>query len=293
MKSNLFLIFLVVIVFGMVAPASAAGFDWPKNAAPSEIVQALRQEIYNLKTVIANMKSRTKIAAAAYLAVDLSGGKVLLQKNPGKSYPIASVTKLMTAVVALENIDIAEKITLTKEMLSPYGSSPSFFAGANISAKNLLRASLIQSVNDAAESLSYFLGKEKFLALMNQKAKELGMADTVYFDVTGLNPKNHSTAADMVKLLAYINKSHPEILDITRDDNFWLPDAGGKLVKFLNVANFYYVPAFIGGKTGYLVEARQTFAGVFDVGGKPAAIVILRSDNYQSDVFKIIGQLKK
>ena len=178
-------------------------------------------------------------------------------------------------------------------MLEPLGHSLTLFLGLNISAENLLKASLIQSTNDACEALAYFLGKEKFLDLMNQKAKELGMKNTVFSDVHGLSPTNRSTAADLAKLISYIYKEHPEILHLTRDNNFWLPDSTGRLLKFQNVNNFYPLRGFIGGKTGYLAQAKQTLASVFRLNEKPVAIILLYSDNRQADTFTILNRLKK
>ena len=256
-------------------------------------IQVLKQEIYNIKTLIANSKSKTPISAQAYLAVDLSSGKVLLQKNADKVHSMASVTKLMSAVVALENLDTSQVVTLTKKMLAPEGSSAALFAGASISVQNLLRASLTQSVNDAAESLAQSMEKKKFLLLMNAKAKDLGMSKTVYADVAGLDKLSRSNVRDLVKLVDYINKNRPEIWEMTRDNNFWLPNSKGELLKFQNMNNFQYLPNFIGGKTGYLPEARESFAAIFDINAKPVAIVMLHSASYQADTFKIINQLKK
>jgi len=118
------------------------------------------------------------------------------------------------------------------------------------------------------------------------------MANTVFFDAHGLSPANRSTATDLAKLLTYIYKNHPEILSITKDNNFWLPDPTGRLLKFQNVNNFYHLPEFIGGKTGYLPEAKQTLASLFNVNKEPVAIILLYSSNRQSDTFTIINQLK-
>jgi D-alanyl-D-alanine carboxypeptidase len=255
-------------------------------------IQVLQQEIQRLQALLLSLQSQQEITAASYLAVNLSHNSVVLEKNTNQPYPIASVTKLMNAIVAFENIDIDQTITLTEKMLEPLGYSPSLFLGLNVSAKNLLKASLIQSTNDASESLAYFLGKEKFLDLMNKKAKELDMANTVFFDAHGLNPANRSTATDIAKLLTYIYNNHPEILSITKDNNFWLPDSTGRLLKFQNVNNFYNLPEFIGGKTGYLPEAKQTLASLFNVNKEPVAIILLYSSNRQSDTFTIINQLK-
>ena len=162
----------------------------------------------------------------------------------------------------------------------------------NISKEDLLKAALIQSSNDAAEALASFQSKATFLALMNQKAKELGMQNTVFFDPHGLNSANRSTTSDLAKLVLYVYKQHPEILQITKDNNFWLPDSMGRKFKFQNVNNFYPLGEFVGGKTGYLVEAKQTIASVFNINGEPTAIILLYSDNRQADIFAIMNQVK-
>ena len=275
------------------APRAALAFDWPQGTDMTTKLQVMQQEISNIIALITGLKSQKPISAIAYTAVDLSNGSILAQNNTAQSYPIASTAKLMNAVIVSENIDSGKEITLTDEMLAPYGSSPAIYSGLKISAGDLLAAALTQSVNDAAESLAYFTGKEKFLALMNQKAAELKMTGTYFADVHGLSPKTKSSAADMVKLLTYIYKKHPEILETTKNNDFWLPDEEGKNHKFTNLNDFYSFPQFIGGKSGYLAEAGQTFAAVFDVGKKPTAIVILRATDYRSDTFRIINLIGK
>lgn len=255
-------------------------------------IQILQKEIQRLKALISKFKLEKETTAESYLALNLSDNSVVFKKNIDRLYPIASITKLMSAVVAFENIDINQTITLTEKMLEPLGYSPSLFLGLNVSAKNLLRASLIQSTNDAAESLTYFLEKGKFLALMNQKAKELDMVNTFFYDSHGLNPSNRSTTPDIAKLLTYIYENHPEILNITKDDNFWLPNQAGRLLKFKNVNNFYQIPEFIGGKTGYLPEAKQTLASLFNLNEEPIAIILLYSKNRQTDILKILNWFK-
>jgi D-alanyl-D-alanine carboxypeptidase len=200
-----------------------------------------------------------------------------MQKNADQKRIIASVTKLMSAVVAKEHISQSQTITLTPQMLTPEGYSPALFAGLIISRDNLLKASLVQSTNDAAESLTYFLGKETFLSLMSQKTKELGMEHTLFYDAHGLSPQNTSTASDLAKLVAYIHKQHPEILAMTKENNFQLPGSAGTLFTFQNLNSFSAYPEFVGGKVGWLPEAQQTFASVFQVNGKPVTVIVLGS----------------
>ena len=286
----LFSILLLVFLFSGVKKVEAS-VQTERDRLIQQI-QILQKEIQRLKALISKFKLEKEVTAESYLVVNLSDNSVVFKKNVDRLYPIASITKLMSAVVAFENIDINQTITLTEKMLEPLGYSPSLFLGLNVSAKNLLRASLIQSTNDAAESLTYFLEKEKFLALMNEKAKELDMANTFFYDSYGLNPSNRSTAPDIAKLLTYIYENHPEILSITKDNNFWLPDPTERLLKFKNVHNFYQIPEFIGGKSGYLPEARQTSASLFNLNEEPIAIILLYSKNRQADTLKILNWFK-
>ena len=294
MKYKIFLLpfFVLLFVFSPLNSKTVQALNQTERVRLLQQIEILKQEFGLLQTLLSNLRLQQEIIAPSYLAVNLSDNSVVLEKKPNQTYPIASITKLMTAVIALENIDRKQTITLTKKMLEPFGHSPALFLGLKVSAENLLKASLIQSTNDAPESLAYFLGKEKFLTFMNQKAKKLEMTNTVFYDVSGLNSANHSTAQDLAKLLLYIYKNHPEILSITKDNNFWLPDSTGRLLKFQNVNNFYYFPSFIGGKTGYLPEAKQTLASIFNVNEKPIAIIVLSSANRQADTFTILRKLK-
>jgi len=294
MKSKIFFILFGILILVFVFPGvrSAEAFAQTEKGRLVQQIQILQKEIQRLKTLISKLKLEKELTAKSYLAVNLSNESIIFEKNTNKSYPIASLTKLMNAVIVLENIDINQKITLTEKMLEPLGYSPSLFLGLNVSAKNLLKASLIQSTNDAAESLTYFLKKGEFLTLMQGKAKELDMANTFFYDPHGLNPSNRSTVSDIAKLLTYIYENHPEILSITKDNNFWLPDPTGRLLKFKNLNNFYGIPEFIGGKSGYLPEARQTSAALFNLKGEPIAIILLYSKNRQADTLKILDWLK-
>jgi len=286
MKNKLLIILLSIVVF-LTCPnskVSAASF--------AQQIEILEQEISLLQYLIKNYNLYQTPNAGSYIAMDLSDNSVLLQKDADKQFSMASVTKLMNAVISVENINMSDKITLTDEMLLPLGQTSVLYSGLKISAGDLLNATLIQSSNDSAEALSYFIGKDKFIKLMNQKASELGMLNTVYYDTNGLNLDNKSTASDLAKLMAYVYKNHPELLEITKNNNFWLPDQDGNLLKFKNVNNFYYLGEFVGGKTGYLTEAKQTFDSVFNVKGKPVAIAVLYSDSRVADIFSILRQLK-
>lgn len=236
--------------------------------------------------------SAEEISADSYLVVNINNDSVYSEKNTNKAYSIASVTKLMSAVITTENLKLNKTITITKNMLKPAGHSPSIFLNLKVSAENLLKISLIQSTNDAAESLSYSVGNKKFIKLMNKKAKEIGMKNTVFYDVHGLDPRNKSTAKDLLKLAEYIDTKHHDLWAITKKDDLWLPDPTGKMLKFKNMNIFYDDPSFIGGKTGYIKESKHTLVSLFDIGGETVAIIVLKSANSRKDVNEILDSLK-
>jgi len=286
MKQKIILIIFSISILIFAPRAEAV------TVSSTQQIEILQQEISVLQSLISNYNLYQNPTAGAYVAVDLSNNSVLLQKNADKQFSIASVTKLMNAVVSVENISMDQQITLTEEMLLPMGQTPVLYLGLKITANDLLKATIIQSSNDSAEALSYFLGKENFIGLMNKKAKELGMSNTVYYDTNGLNLNNKSTASDLAKLISYVYKNHPQILEISRINDFWLPDQEGNMMKFENGNNFYYLGEFIGGKGGFLTEAKQTFDSVFNVSGRPIAVAVLYSDNRVADIFSILRKLR-
>lgn len=236
------------------------------------------------------------ISAESFTIVNLSQDRnIILKKDDAKKYPIASITKLLSSVVAMENLDIEEKITLTPAMLQSYGYSPSLFPGAIVKAKDLMSAALTQSTNDAAETLTYFMDKGVLVGMMNIKAQQIGMKNSFFYDAHGLSPKNVSTADDIVRLLEYIMENHPEILEITCLEHFQLPNIYGTPLTFRNLNLLHNIPKenFIGGKTGYLPEAKQTYTSLFKVGDETFAVVILMSENRRSDLEKIYEWLNK
>lgn len=289
-----FTFLLVAFVALLAFPQNTKAQLLPQGIDKQTHIEILMFEIERLQSLINILKAQPthQINAQAYLAIDLSSNTVITEKNSNQILPIASITKLMTAVITLENIDQNTTITLNQAMLAPWGSSPPLYNGLEISVQSLLKATLIQSSNDAANSLSYFLGSNNFVSLMNQKTKELNMTNTTFVDPHGLSPQNISTTTDLFLLLQYINQNHPEIFEMGKENNFWLPDQSGRLFKFRNVNNFYDFPGFVGGKTGYLPEAKQTMASVFNINDRSVAIITLFSNNRQADILSLLNPIK-
>ncbi len=259
----------------------------------------LKERLEYLRWYVQKFEMEKELNAASYLVINNDKGTVLLEKEINHSRPIASITKLMTAVVALENIDVNEKLTLAQEMFlvnSYQRQSPAIFPGTTLLAGDLLRATLIQSTNDAAQCLTHFLTKDDFIKLMNKKAKELNMKETSFQDVHGLSRYNTSSAKDLTKLINYILKNHPEIMEMTREENFQLPGRCPEhnwICTFMNLNTFHGLAEFIGGKTGYTNAAGHTFVGVFDVKKDPHTIVLLNTRSRTNDTQKIANWLRE
>lgn len=144
------------------------------------------------------------LSSAAVLAYDMDTNQVLYEKNADKPLPIASITKLMTALVIVESgVDLNDTFEVTREDFVPSSSHSKLRIGMVISRKQALHLALMSSDNRAAHFLArtYPRGKDQFIKEMNIKAALLGMKDTVFYDSIGLNNDNRSSAVDLSYLL--------------------------------------------------------------------------------------------
>lgn len=233
------------------------------------------------------------LSAESYLVADLDSGFVFAEKDSQSQFPIASITKLMTAIVVAENVDLRKSIEFKKEMLEPYGSTEGLEIGKSFRVVELFYPLLIESSNDAAEVLSYFLGKEETIKLMNEKAKAILMEKTNFSDPTGYDLNNISTAQDLFYLGRYILNNRPPLFEIGKGKEVLsFGQIQFDIEKLWNKNIFINDPTFIGGKTGFLPEAKQTGLFIFrftDSQGEERNVVIslLGSENHKTDTQKI------
>ncbi len=235
---------------------------------------------------------KPKVSAEAYIVADIDTGEIILQKDKDHPYAIASTSKLMTAVVSLENQNQFDYATVTKAAINAYGFS-GYIPGEKIELSNLLNPMLLPSSNDAAEIIAEHYGRDAFLAKMNEKAKELGMDNTNYEDASGLSPNNKASAHDLFRLAQYITNEKPTIWDITKRRIY---SAQGHTAK--NISQFLNDPTHIGSKPGFTYEAKQSNVGVWElqlseITKRKIAIIILRSNDRYRDTQNILSYLKK
>lgn len=228
------------------------------------------------------------VSASSYLVADIRNGTVLMHKHADAIVPIASITKLITALVVIERFNLEKTITVAPEALVET-TRPRLQAGQRPVAYDLLTIMLEESSNEAAEAFARYYGREQFIQLMNEKARSIGLTHTSFADPSGLSPDNRSSAEDVFTLLKYIYETRRFILDISRGDH---SKSAYEKVSFANVANYNFIPQatnpFHGGKIGRTNEARETHASIFSIrtGGeeRPIAIIALGSDNVQGDM---------
>ena len=222
------------------------------------------------------------LKSAAALVVDLTDGHTIYGKNTQTVTPIASITKLMTAMVVLDAglpleetvyIDSAD-LDIVKHTYSRLG------VGTGLPRSDMLRLALMSSENRAAASLgrAYPGGAEAFIAAMNRKAVELGMWNTRFVDPTGLSSENVSTADDLVKMVkgAY---QYPLIREFTTTSAHEVGTVAGRNLQYRNSNGLVRSSTWEIGlsKTGYISEAGRCLVMQARIAARPVIIVLLDS----------------
>lgn len=232
--------------------------------------------------------------AKSTIAIDIETGRVLYEQNSHTKRLIASTTKIMTAIVAIENNDLDKTVEIGPEILTMYGTNIYIELGEKMQVKDLLYGLILRSGNDAAMALAITTSgsEEEFVKLMNQKAKEIGMNDTTFSNPHGLDDdtKNYSTAYDMALLsqYAYQNKTYQEISSTkkyvtTSQNKTYLWYNRSKLLK-----EYKYC---ISGKNGYTPDAGKTFVSVAKKDNLTLSIVTLKDPDIYNNHKRLYEKL--
>ena len=179
---------------------------------------------YTPTIVATTSETALEISALSYLGAYVAedGQTIILaEKNSEDLLPMASITKLMTAIVAYKNYNMDDKITIGTKVNDWADSSKRFTPGTIFNLRELMRSLLIESNNDSAMALAGKVGADNFMAMMNNEAKNMGMITTHYDNPVGLDPSskkeiiNYSTAKELLVLMKEIIKNYPQILETT------------------------------------------------------------------------------
>jgi D-alanyl-D-alanine endopeptidase (penicillin-binding protein 7) len=224
-------------------------------------------------------------SSVAYV-IDPATSQVLFEKNANVALPIASITKLMTALIVVEaNQDLNEVLEVTDgDVDREKNTSSRLRLGARLTRANMLHIALMSSENRAASALGrhYPGGLPAFVAAMNAKARELGMNDTHFVDSTGLSSRNVASARDLVKLIVEAQR-HPLLCQYSTDTRYMV-DTGSHALEYKNSNHLVNNPAWeiMLQKTGYIVEAGRCLVMQAKIEGRAVIMVLLDSKTKES-----------
>jgi D-alanyl-D-alanine carboxypeptidase len=275
------------------APAPAEGQQVP-GGTPSPGTAAPDPEQAALAGVDA-FHLRFKDPPRAGMVFDVKTGEVLWRRNPVKRTPIASLTKIMTALLVVEQTRAKDEIRIPKDALNYQGSGVGLLPkGRHVTIEALLHGLLLPSGNDAAIALADGVAgsRRAFVAQMNEKARLLGLRCTHFASPSGIDDRDHSCAADLAALTRIVI-GKTRIARIVRKAHAAVrfPIKGGKL--YLNNTNPLLrmgYPGTIGLKTGDTLKAGHCLIAVVRRGGRTLAAIVLASPNPQLQVRRLFAK---
>lgn len=235
------------------------------------------------------------IKSRAALTVDASTGQILFSKNSNWRLPPASTTKLMTAIVAIENESLAKVVTISKKASHASPSKAGFKEGDQVTIEGLLYAALLESANDAAVAIAEAIaGSEpRFVPLMNEKALSIGARDTKFINATGLpGSGQYTTALDLSKILSYALR-FPKLREIMGAPVAIITTEAGRVFYFRSTDRLLWSnEKIIGGKTGYTLNAGHCFVCAAQGETRTILVAVLGSPSRKSlwkDTEKLIA----
>jgi len=238
-----------------------------------------------------------EISAKSAIIVDFKPdsekGNILYQKNSNQVLPVASLSKIMTAIIALESFNPEEIVKVSKNSVTITGDKGGLITDEELKIKDLLYIMLIESSNDAAMSLAEDnprLTYDEFINSMNSKAKELGLENTSFVEPVGLSPDNRSTALEIADLTKYAFR-FPLILEILKTPETTVFSIDNKFIHNLTTTNKLLgkIPQIIGGKTGYTEEAGGCMLTISNISEDYLIIVVLGSTQREEDIEKLFN----
>jgi serine-type D-Ala-D-Ala carboxypeptidase (penicillin-binding protein 5/6) len=233
--------------------------------------------------------SAPNVSADSAILMDATTGTILFSKNMDDAYPPASTTKIMTALLTLENNKLDDMVTVGKMPTFVDGSKIGIFEGEELSVRNLLYGMLLLSGNDCAEALAENVGgsSNSFATLMNKRAKELGCTDTNFVNPSGLYNENHKSSAKDLALIMKELIKHPEFREISSTFSYKIPPTnkhpeGINLAnenKLINKNSMYYYQGADAGKTGYTVQSSHSYVASATRNGQRLILALVHDKN--------------
>lgn len=261
---------------------------------PTNQVIETKKEVKGVDMIIPRLKDNFTaipyVSATAVIVKDFSSRTLLYVKDPDKKVPIASTTKIMTALVAGEFYRPADALKVKSTSLAT-GSSMGLKVDEEMTFRSLLYGMLLNSGNDAAYTLAdnYPGGKENFIAAMNAKALSLGLTNTHFTNPAGFDDINHySSANDLAKIAeAAISNSQFSRVVSTKDTVVYSTDKQFEH-QLKNLNKLLDLPGVLGIKTGTTPIAKENLVTLIERNNKKILIIVLGSDNRFAETEKLI-----
>ena len=215
-------------------------------------------------------------SSEAYMVADLTTGGVLSGSNVTSRWPTASLTKLLTASLVLDQLSTSTRITITPQMFAADPDEHTLVIGGTYTVGDLLHMMLMPSSNVAAQAMTDFVGQTQFMNEMNQRAQQWGMTDTYFGDPSGISAANESTASDLLILARHVYDNYPGILALTNTPVTTITELNsGHKITVRSINTFVGEPNFVGGKTGNTDQAGGNLLSIFNYDGHPMFITVL------------------
>ena len=230
--------------------------------------------------------SMCTVSAESAILIDADSGNILYSKNADRPMPMASTTKIMTALVAIERCDLNQKVKITEESVGVEGSSIYLVAGETLSLEELLYAMMLESANDAATAIAIAVAGdvESFADMMNQKASDLGLENTNFTNPHGLDDKMHYTTAAELAIIASEAMKNDIFKTIVSTHKKIIPQNDGEgarlLVNHNKMLDMY--EGAIGIKTGYTKKSGRCLVSAAERDGvRLIAVTLNAPDDWQ------------
>lgn len=232
------------------------------------------------------------VSARCSVVIDATSGSVLFAKNECERASMASTTKIMTALILCENADLNQEITVTDQMVRVEGSSMGLLAGDKVHYSDLLYGLLLASGNDAANAVAISLGGsfEGFAAMMNDRARQIGMNDTNFVTPSGLDDKDHYTTAYDMALLAREAMKNDDFVKACSSEKATLKYGNPPYKRTIRNHNklLRLYDDCIGVKTGFTKKSGRCLVSCAKNGSKQIIAVVLNAPDDWNDSIKLL-----
>jgi serine-type D-Ala-D-Ala carboxypeptidase (penicillin-binding protein 5/6) len=247
---------------------------------------------YSETWLAAHPQPRLEVTAASAILVDLDARQVLWERSPADRRAPASLTKMVTAMVAVDHARLDRELTVPPEAARMEPDVMGLSAGEIVTVEDLLYGLFLDSGNDAAETLARaIIPRSRFLAEMNAKARLLGLADTSFANPTGLDaPGHYSSAYDLAVVAGYLETRYPQLAAIASARERPIPATAGHKAfdpRNLNKLVWNY-PGANGLKTGLTDEAGGCVAGSATRGGRHLVVLVMGSKVFFTEAERLL-----